>query len=372
MPPWSLIMHFNSKTLGGGCILFFLILMRQVFPSTAEVYQIDGIYLVVNNQMMTRSEALDTLKSLEGEIIRLEIPQKEKQRRFMELRKNLLKRLVQELLLLDRAKALNLEPTQKEINMRLDEIADNQPELFEIFPEQEIQEQMIRDFKKKRVISRDVESKIRTDEEEIRKLCQNNLRNERRIGLAQILLGNNPSAAQEKATRILNAFESGTSFIELVEKYSEDPVSSRNEGKLGYFQNGELLEVINNAAFALEVGQISKLVYSEFGFHLLYVYDEKISESTDCEKLTLKQKNHFAEILYGQARDELLNIYLEELWVCARIEVKSPRNSGLPEAHRLPAIERPDVECRVRLGAIQKRAMEKARQKNKSSGAGSR
>ena len=38
----------------------------------------------------------------------------------------------------------------------------------------------------------------------------------------------------------------------------------------------------------------------------------------------------------------------------------------------LPKIERPDVECRVRMGAIRKRAMEKAKQKQKSSGAGSR
>ena len=45
-----------------------------------------------------------------------------------------------------------------------------------------------------------------------------------------------------------------------------------------YFQKGELLEVINDTAFALDVGEISELVHSEFGFHMLYVYDEKNNE----------------------------------------------------------------------------------------------
>ena len=365
------ITRFSLKNLQIFTLLW-LTWMPQVQTGSAEVYQIDGIYLVVNNQMMTRSEALDNLESLKNQINRSEMSEDEKQQRLMKLKKGLLKRLVQELLLLDRSQALNVEPPEQEIDARLDDLEENQPGLYEAFSEQELQERMIRDFKKQRVISRDVESRIRANEGEILQFCQKRLRDERRIGLAQILFQNDESSSKEKAVQVRNAFESGTSFKELVEKYSEDPGAARNEGRLGYFQKGELLEVINDTAFALDVGEMSELVHSEFGFHLLYVYDEKITLNINCDKLTLKLKNQYAEILYGRERDLLLEDYLEELWVCARIDVKNPYDSGLPGADLLPKIERPDVECRVRMGAIRKRAMEKARQKQKSSGAGSR
>ena len=125
---WTSIMRFRLKTLQVFTLLW-LTWMPQVQTGSAEVYQIDGIYLVVNNQMMTRSEALDNLESLKNQINRSELSEEEKQQRLMKLKKGLLKRLVQELLLLDRSQALNVEPSEQEINARLDELEANQPGL---------------------------------------------------------------------------------------------------------------------------------------------------------------------------------------------------------------------------------------------------
>ena len=122
--------------------------------------------------MLTRSEAIDTSKTLKTRIEQSNLSAGEKSKRLAELKNDLLKSLVQELLLLDRADALGLEPTEKEIEGRLDQIAENQPEVLSAYGEKELQEQLIRDFKKQRVISYEIESRIRTDEEEHEQYCR--------------------------------------------------------------------------------------------------------------------------------------------------------------------------------------------------------
>ena len=346
--------------------LLLLILFGGGFiPVGAETFRIDGIYLVVNNQMLTRSEAIDTSKTLKTRIEQSNLSAGEKSKRLAELKNDLLKSLVQELLLLDRADALGLEPTEKEIEGRLDQIAENQPEVFNAYGEKELQEQLIRDFKKQRVISYEIESRIRTDEEELEQYCIEESKRLRKIGLSQILFRGDADEARKKALEVKIAFEEGNDFGSLAEKYSEDPSAAKNKGKLGFFSQGELLQSINDAAFLLNPGEMSSLVSSEFGFHLLYVFDEEFPENINCKKLTLDQKNRYADIVYGQEKDLLLQDYIQDLWACARIEVKDPLESGLPSIESLPNVRDTSNPCRVRMGAIRERAMEKASSQNK-------
>ena len=347
----------------------FLVLMISAFwgfsTAHSEIFRIDGIYLVVNNQMLTRSEALDTSKTLKSRIEQSPLSAEEKTIKLEELKNGLLKSLVQELLLLDRADALGLEPKEKEIEDRLDQIAEKQPELFNSFGEEELQEQLIRDFKKQRVIAHEIESRIRTDEEQLREHCLTELKRLRKIGLSQILFRGTEQEAKRKAMEVKKAFEAGTDFESLAIKFSEDPSAAKNNGRLGFFSQGELLQVINDKAFQLNPGEMSSLVASEFGFHLLHVFDEEIPGDINCDKLSLSQKNQYADVVYGKERDLLLQDYVQELWACARIEVKDPFDSGLPSAESLPNVEDSKNPCRVRLGAIRERAMEKASSQSK-------
>jgi len=346
-------------------LLLLIIFGGGFIPVGAEIFRIDGIYLVVNNQMLTRSEAIDTSKTLKTRIEQSNLSAGEKSKRLAELKNDLLKSLVQELLLLDRADALGLEPTEKEIEGRLDQIAENQPEVFNAYGEKELQEQLIRDFKKQRVISYEIESRIRTDEEELEQYCIEESKRLRKIGLSQILFRGDADEARKKALEVKKAFEEGNDFGSLAEKFSEDPSVAKTKGKLGFFSQGELLQSINDAAFLLNPGEMSPLVNSEFGFHLLYVFDEEFPENINCKKLTLDQKNRYADIVYGQEKDLLLQDYIQDLWACARIEVKDPLESGLPSIESLPNVRDASNPCRVRMGAIRERAMEKASSQNK-------
>ena len=97
----------------------------------------------------------------------------------------------------------------------------------------------------------------------------------------------------------------------------------------------------------------------------MYVFDEEFPENINCKKLTLDQKNRYADIVYGQEKDLLLQDYIQDLWACARIEVKDViMVSGIIN-ESLPNVRDTSNPCRVRMGAIRERAMEKASSQNK-------
>ena len=119
----------------------------------AETIVFDRIYLIVNSQMLTRSEA----QEIKSAIMSQKSPKEKTQ---TGLNKQLMMQLMQEMLLLDRANALKIVPMENEIDSRLISLTDDQPHLLDVYSEEDLKEQLVRDFKKHRVISREVDSKI--------------------------------------------------------------------------------------------------------------------------------------------------------------------------------------------------------------------
>lgn len=75
-------------------------------------------------------------------------------------------------------------------------------------------------------------------------------------------------AQRRQMEEVLTLARQGADFVELALLYSED-ASAADGGDLGYFRRGEMLEPIEEAAFALNPGEISGIIESRFGFHIL-------------------------------------------------------------------------------------------------------
>lgn len=77
--------------------------------------------------------------------------------------------------------------------------------------------------------------------------------------------------AKEKATNILEWLRKGEKFETLAARYSEDPNSKDNGGELGYFPRGKMPKAFDSAAFSLKPGEISDIVETDHGYHIINV-----------------------------------------------------------------------------------------------------
>jgi peptidyl-prolyl cis-trans isomerase D len=105
---------------------------------------------------------------------------------------------------------------------------------------------------------------------------------------------------RERALSVLEKARAGEDFADLAKEYSEGPTNEKG-GDLGYFPEGQMVKPFNDAAFGMERGEISDLVKTQFGYHIIKVEDIKEAGT----KL-------FAEV-QDEIRDRLLQITTGDL-----------------------------------------------------------
>ena len=91
-------------------------------------------------------------------------------------------------------------------------------------------------------------------------------------------------AARQKADSLYNVLKGGADFAELAGKYSQDPGSAKNGGELPWLQPGQTLKEFEDAAYALQPGEMSGVVQSPVGFHIILMKDRKQLEPFDSLK----------------------------------------------------------------------------------------
>jgi len=78
--------------------------------------------------------------------------------------------------------------------------------------------------------------------------------------------------------------EDGEDFAEVAKEVSEDPGSAPNGGDLGCFGKGQMVPEFEEAAFSLEKGEVSQPIKTDFGYHIIQVYDVKPDEEQVCAR----------------------------------------------------------------------------------------
>jgi peptidyl-prolyl cis-trans isomerase D len=87
--------------------------------------------------------------------------------------------------------------------------------------------------------------------------------------------GKDDAAVKARAEDILKQAKAGADFAELAKKYSDDDANAKNGGDLDYFGKGRMVPEFDRVAFAMEPGQISDLVKTEYGYHIIKLTDKK-------------------------------------------------------------------------------------------------
>lgn len=104
-------------------------------------------------------------------------------------------------------------------------------------------------------------------------------------------------ATKEEADEVAQKLKDGDSFATLAAEYSTDTATAENGGELGSFGVGEMATEFEEAAFAMEVDEISKPVETEFGFHII-----KVTGKTEAAEANLEDsKEQIKETLFDEA-----------------------------------------------------------------------
>lgn len=84
-------------------------------------------------------------------------------------------------------------------------------------------------------------------------------------------------AAWNKIAGLRKQIIDGADFNEIAEKNSEDPSAKTNKGLLGYFSAFQMVYPFEDAAYRTPVGQVSDIIRTRFGYHIIKVHDERIT-----------------------------------------------------------------------------------------------
>ena len=91
------------------------------------------------------------------------------------------------------------------------------------------------------------------------------------------------TAALDKIKDIKQKIENGEDFAVLAKKYSQCP-SSKKGGDLGFFGRGQMVKPFEEAAFKMEIGQVSDIVQTTFGYHLIKLMGKRAASTTSFEE----------------------------------------------------------------------------------------
>jgi peptidyl-prolyl cis-trans isomerase C len=246
------------------------------------------------------------------------------------IRSNLLDHLIIDQLLLQKASADDKSKTQKMVDDAIAEARTNSPEAFEAqvkatgmtldqMRSRAIEEQLCR-----RVLIRETTNGITVPDAEVKKFYDDNPSDfamPERAHVAHILISTldpvtqaplPPDQKKEKekqAKDIKSRAEKGEDFAKLAKQYSDDPGSKDKGGEYTFAQNHQMVPEFEAAAFSLKTNQISDLVETRYGYHIIKLI-EKLPASKE-QFADASEKIH--EYLVGQQAEKALPAYLEKL-----------------------------------------------------------
>jgi foldase protein PrsA len=116
---------------------------------------------------------------------------------------------------------------------------------------------------------------------------------------------------EENANRVLMQLKDGGNFEELAKQESLDSVSATIGGDLGYFTRGSRIPEFEEKAFSLKIGEISDVIKTEVGYHIILVVDKKEDYKELKEKtITLIKEEKYIDYLKTLRGNAKITVYI--------------------------------------------------------------
>jgi peptidyl-prolyl cis-trans isomerase C len=253
------------------------------------------------------------------------------------LRRKALDQFVAVELLYQEGKTLNLPEVDSQVEAMWS-AAEKQAGSKEKFEEQLTKEGLTMDqardnIKKniyvRAVVNQKIQPLVKVSDAELEAAYQANLdryRHGELIGARHILIQVPKEAteeqkkqAKEKIESVLKEAQAGKDFSELAKTNSDCPSKARG-GDLGYFGKGRMVPAFETTAFALKEGEISSVVETQFGYHIIQVYGKKPPGVTPLEEV----RRQVEAQVKNDKFQKTVNDYVLNLRQKAKIEILDP------------------------------------------------
>lgn len=253
------------------------------------------------------------------------------------IRRSVLDSLVEKKLVEQKIKELNIKVGEDEIRQAMDDVKRqnnlNQEGLVKALAAQGISydqyhSQLQEQLERLKLVSMEVRSRIQVGENEVRAYYDANLdkyREDDSFRARHIFFKTSEKAPADEIKRamttaltVLAEAKSGKDFAELARKYSEDPAARKDGGDLGSFKKGDMQPELEQAILALKPGEVSELVYTPLGFHLIKLESRITGTPKPFESL----KAEIEDTLYKKKSEERFNAWAKDLRSKANIELK--------------------------------------------------
>ena len=302
--------------------------------SIAGAEVLNGIAAVVNDEVITLLEL-----NREYAVI---LKEQEKrgavsQDAAVRLKRDVLASMIDRKLIKQKIRELNIVISAEEITQAIEDIkrqnkmtqeALNAALLAQGITFDQYKVQMKSELERLRLMSQEVKAKIQVSEREIREYYDANraqFSEEPTYRARHIFLKIDKNASNDaikkimaKAADVMAEAKSNNDFAALAKKYSDDPGAAVEGGDLGTFKKGDMVPEIEDAVITMMPGEISELVTTPAGFHIIKLEEKNPGKLKPFETV----KASINDLLYRKKSEERFKQWAEDLRKTAVIDIK--------------------------------------------------
>jgi parvulin-like peptidyl-prolyl isomerase len=137
--------------------------------------------------------------------------------------------------------------------------------------------------------------------------------------------------ARDKIEFVQEQLEKGAEFGDMAREYSDDASNSPDGGDLGFITRGQMVEEFENAAFALEIDEVSDIVETQFGYHLIKLFDREEEGILAFEEVKDDISNYIAELNKLEKWEEFIMSLIEDAEIIYLTDSEGTLNGSLEE-----------------------------------------
>jgi parvulin-like peptidyl-prolyl isomerase len=282
---------------------------------------LDEAAIIVNNKIMTRRE-VTALRDLQIKEAQSRYKGEDLQLAIKNVNENIVNSLVETLLIEARADEEGITVSDKEIDQRMEAIVRRDPGVMDIYSEEQLKNFIYKDSLRRQVLQKDVNTRVRVEDEEVKRACRAESRDTKEVDVGHILIRGHDVSSLEEIRKIQGMLLAGADFEETATKYSQDPSAATNHGRLGFVSRGQFVKEFEDKAFSMPVGPVSDPVATQFGYHLIRVFAERNKQAVDCEHLDDANRSRIFNRLFAQASEARMKEFLAQLRKRADIVVR--------------------------------------------------